>query len=776
MESVNYRANKASNYLQCLPDDVLMQIFKYLSPTDLSKIRMLIRNKIWERSPYRFDEKGHGTKSITNTIIQASGLSKDRKSVFDLPDKVLYEELFKYLSFDDLLKIQVLCRRLRLLVDPLVWHSIYVYHHNFYYDMPWMGYRRMHWNVFMELSRSRELKTHLIKRLTFSNDRCLNLVWLQHLQEKLTRCSIAVSEITQQEFVDYMRGADFHSRRFYVPDSDVNSIDTVKVVYADQDFFENWLPRMTSLEYLDIDTIENVQVQNRFVIHSLRISENRFIRQSISSDSRGLVNEISEIFDLSKLRWLSLWDTPSNWNTISKMLTSITMLEIDGTIQHLPYNSLREMNYIRDIPDEDFEYLFFHSITYLTVNTIRDSESSELRLMNKLKRLSTLKELRVNHTTYRIVMLLVVGIFFSEILSLIIIWYCRPFKNHKEDPEDHQPEEHIRIVDFPDELLQEIFEYLETYEHLMMRMACKRFNRLIEPLIWHSIFVYAPSDVNNIGEPWANYCKISEDIFIEMSTSKKLKTKLMKRLVFERDCFSLKWFQSLATGLGGCSIAIDHIGNQKLFKGLTIFNNSSEQLFWWRELGYLDARLGGKLDGFPDLHLIKSLKMPRADQNFFHNWISNMTSLQSLHIVELKPVSIERKIRLVNLYVDKFEYLVYVGRIFDFSTLKSLHLGSLLPTWGTVSQELFLISNISITDTILYLPYYTLRELHYSEDIPWGDFSYILRHPITYLSSNPFVKDETEEKKEAISVMKELKGMTTLRTLRIRKTTFRFAQ
>ncbi|KAG7661217.1 uncharacterized protein J8A68_005271, partial [[Candida] subhashii] len=249
-------------------------------------------------------------------------------------------------------------------------------------------------------------------------------------------------------------------------------------------------------------------------------------------------------------------------------------------------------------------------------------------------------------------MILLIGI--STVMVCTAILWC--FRKLKYTSRLAQTKKHLPIVEFPDDILEEIFKYLETDEVIQINMVCKRLNSVADNALWHSIFVSSPL-VNylTVGGPWVYYRRVPELIFMEMLRSGKLKTNLLKRLVFAFSwSFSFDWFQDLVTKLPGCSIAInsvDYILGQKLDNF-----NATKRGYWWKQLGHLDISFRDHIiDGFPEPNIIKSLRIYSADQDFFDNWLPRMTSLESLFIRLLKNVNVDRKITIKNLdigYMD----------------------------------------------------------------------------------------------------------------------------
>lgn len=357
-----------------------------------------------------------------------------------------------------------------------------------------------------------------------------------------------------------------------------------------------------------------------------------------------------------------------------------------------------------------------------------------------------------------------------KIVPTVMVWYLRKLKHR------------IHILKLPDELLDEVFKYLETEELLQMNMVCRRFNLLVGKLLWHSIFVSTPINDVTIGTPWANYKKIPHDKFMELLQLKKLKTRFMKRLVLGHEVVdSFDWFQDLVAELKGCSIAISKIMSfdMKLVKQLNLFNRSSLMGagVWWMEFGFLDlAMITNPPYDFAQPHLIKSLRINSVGHDFFHNWIPTLTLLESLCIVKTDEVEVKKKIRLTLLEIFRPQDSSDHSEIFDFLSLESLHLKGRCP-WLEVGlspgfRALLSIRSLRMNGTIRNLPNYCLRELHYVRDIPKEDFEYILRHPITYLSVDPFLHNEWEWWK-AMKIMYKLKGMSTLKRLKIGKIKYR---
>ena len=275
------------------------------------------------------------------------------------------------------------------------------------------------------------------------------------------------------------------------------------------------------------------------------------------------------------------------------------------------------------------------------------------------------------------------------------------------------------------------------------------------------------------------YRRVPNLIFMEMFRSGKLKTNSLKRLVLAFSLsFSFDLFQELVTKLPGCSIAINAV-HYFLAQKLENFN-ATKTGYWWRQLGHLDISSNDHtIHGFPEPNLIKSLRIYSADQDFFDNWLPRMTLLESLFIELLENVNVERKITLKNLDIRYMDDDCDCSQIFDFLKLKSLQLWSFPLSWQEASQRLLLVMSLRIVETIRYLPDYSLQELHYRFDIPEGDFKYILRHPITYLSFDPRVPKKYEwwhVKRIEYCTMKKLKGMSSLTTLRIRRTKYRVVQ
>lgn len=298
--------------------------------------------------------------------------------------------------------------------------------------------------------------------------------------------------------------------------------------------------------------------------------------------------------------------------------------------------------------------------------------------------------------------------------------------------------EHHSLNDLPEEILLQIFKYLSPIELLELQLVNRKFCDIVTPLLWRSIYVYDLADDVRAGRCWRSYWWISMGTFLHLARSRELKTEYMKTLVFCNDDYvSLAWLKKLKE-LCGCRIIFSRIINLEVYQWFLGSAYKQNLGFVLSTEGYQYIVKGGP-DGYPNMSLLKSVRIDTPLQEFYDN-LPNMTLLRSLHIENPAQFTLGKKICLKNLCIARknWNYRVSIHLLlqnFELSSLESL----LIPEveyveWRKLSQELFSIKEIELQNSIVHLPFYSLREVHYLRGIPPEDFRFLSRHLITYLS------------------------------------------
>lgn len=159
---------------------------------------------------------------------------------------------------------------------------------------------------------------------------------------------------------------------------------------VDLDFYQNYLPQFTRLESLYIDDPVSFEVKVKLSLKTLYLG---------NTADGWIIYKILQNFDILKLESLLIRKVPTNWNEWSQNLVSIKEIELEDTIKHLPYYSLGEVHYIKDIPYSDLEFLKYHPITYLSVGSPSNLDPSS---MTVLKSIPTIRKLKLHDKAYRV--------------------------------------------------------------------------------------------------------------------------------------------------------------------------------------------------------------------------------------------------------------------------------------------------------------------------------------------------------------------------------------
>ncbi|KAG7662905.1 uncharacterized protein J8A68_003589 [[Candida] subhashii] len=317
---------------------------------------------------------------------------------------------------------------------------------------------------------------------------------------------------------------------------------------------------------------------------------------------------------------------------------------------------------------------------------------------------------------------------------------------------------HDSLNDLPDELLLRIFKTLSPIELLELQLVNKRFNDLVTPLLWHSIYVYDSSKEVRAGRCWFDYWWMSMGTFLHLSRLGRLKTQFMKKLVFWSDeRMSLVWLQRLKERLSECQIMFSKMSQLTVFQWFLKTKNFRITTVRWNGYENMCIPSDGIIGTFSkDIDRIRSIRIGHITQEFVAN-LPHMTSLKSLHIDHPSVFEVQKKIRVSHLVLGHSSMSTNSHNLqnFDLVTLESLSVGEIESSkWEMLSQELFCIKEIELQNSIKYLPYYSLREVHYLKGVPEEDFRFLSRHAIIFMSANP---DKPEKKNETYSYYQEPK-------------------
>ncbi|KAG7665025.1 uncharacterized protein J8A68_001432 [[Candida] subhashii] len=292
------------------------------------------------------------------------------------------------------------------------------------------------------------------------------------------------------------------------------------------------------------------------------------------------------------------------------------------------------------------------------------------------------------------------------------------------------------LLSIPDDVCLRIFRYLSPFELAQIQLLNKRLNNLSNQALWHSIYVYHRGNDFHTGMYWFNYTWMHLDAFLHFSRSRKLKKQFMKRLIFCNDSFmAVGWIEWLEKELRGCDITFSEVANLESI--LRMRSRNCDKL----GLLYIPTSSNFSTD---NIHLIRSLRIKSASQEFCETWLPQFTSLKSLHLEEPIYFRLKKKLRLTSLFLgnpedndDITSIITSVLGNVALSELRSLRLPK-IDYWNEISQELFSIEEIQLDNEIAHLPYYSLREVHYLNDDSVNiDMDFLVHHPITYLSVNP---------------------------------------
>ncbi|KAG7666130.1 uncharacterized protein J8A68_000387 [[Candida] subhashii] len=314
----------------------------------------------------------------------------------DFPDEI-WLQIFKSLSTFDLLKFQLLNKRMNNLSNKILWHSIYVYHgSDSRAGTRWQNHAWMSMASFLHLSRGRKLKSQFMRQLTFHNSDYMSSRWLGRLAYELIKCSISFSKLTH--FTYPTKHVWTNVGHFYVSAKsqkidelpDIHSIKSLRIDGVDEEFYRDWLPRFTSLKSLYIDQPKPFKVKKKLRLKNLFLG---------NSSAESIIYDMVPNFDFSELESLSIRTHPRNWRRLSQGLFSIKVIELEDTIKHLPYYSLEEVHYLKDIPKTDLQFLLYHPIIYLSVNSPSNPDPSKMTLVNKIP---TLRKLKLGNNRYRV--------------------------------------------------------------------------------------------------------------------------------------------------------------------------------------------------------------------------------------------------------------------------------------------------------------------------------------------------------------------------------------
>ncbi|KAG7661165.1 uncharacterized protein J8A68_005320 [[Candida] subhashii] len=141
-----------------------------------------------------------------------------------------------------------------------------------------------------------------------------------------------------------------------------------------------------NFDYSDVGKVKSLTLYNEFTawtelnkfkdLESLKIESPRYVEGSLGLEllnlriDGGTPDVISHILtehvQLDLIKSMSLKVLPTNWLEFSTKLKVIEELEIDGTIMYLPNKkALRDLFYIKDIPETDFELLKLYPLRTL---------------------------------------------------------------------------------------------------------------------------------------------------------------------------------------------------------------------------------------------------------------------------------------------------------------------------------------------------------------------------------------------------------------------------
>lgn len=301
--------------------------------------------------------------------------------------------------------------------------------------------------------------------------------------------------------------------------------------------------------------------------------------------------------------------------------------------------------------------------------------------------------------------------------------------------------ENNSLIDLPDEILLPIFQSLSAIELAELQLVNKRFNNLVTPLLWKSIYVYRSSKEVRAGLCWFDYWWMSLDTFLGLARSQKLKYKFMEKIIFYSDHYlSVEWFKWLKREIPQCCIGFSKITKQATMRWRCECDMAPTIRWTWLNYYYLKGPVQYQPE---EPHIYTSIRIESPDQSFYDNWLPLFTLLKALYIDKPSPFYVNKKICLTHLFLgNATTYGVSVNTSilenFDLLSLVSLLIPEVTSwKWVQLSQLLFAIKEIQLSNSIKDFPLYSLRELHYHCDIPKEDFKFLPRHEITYLSAYP---------------------------------------